>query len=195
MKILLTLFFLLFSSSVVADDISDFEIEGISIGDSALDYFSEEEIKSNIVYEYTYSSDKFVTFEVYKHSFLKKYDSISVSFKKNDNNYKIHAISGLNFYSDNIDECNIQVDKVSKEISLMFKNVEKVVDEKNHVADPSGQSKTKGVYFWFGSGALASVECYDWSKKLTKEKGWTDNLNIYLATKEFADWLLNEAYQ
>ena len=44
MKILLTLFVLLFSSSVVAEDISDFEIEGMSIGDSLLDYFSEKKI-------------------------------------------------------------------------------------------------------------------------------------------------------
>ena len=28
-----------------ADDISDFEIEGMSIGDSLLDYFSESKIK------------------------------------------------------------------------------------------------------------------------------------------------------
>ena len=32
-----------------ADDIQDFQIEGMSIGDSALDYFSEEEIKNNYV--------------------------------------------------------------------------------------------------------------------------------------------------
>ena len=44
MKILLTLFVLYFSSSVVAEDISDFEIDGMSIGDSLLDYFSEKEI-------------------------------------------------------------------------------------------------------------------------------------------------------
>jgi hypothetical protein len=31
-----------------ADDIRDFQIEGMSIGDSLLDYFSEEEIKTNI---------------------------------------------------------------------------------------------------------------------------------------------------
>ena len=43
MKIFLTLFVLLFSSSVVAEDISDFEIEGISIGDSLLDYMTEDE--------------------------------------------------------------------------------------------------------------------------------------------------------
>ena len=30
------------------DDIRDFEIEGMSIGDSALDFFSEEEIKKKI---------------------------------------------------------------------------------------------------------------------------------------------------
>ena len=48
MKTLLTLFVLLFSSSVLADDISDFEIEGISIGDSLLDYMTEDEILKEI---------------------------------------------------------------------------------------------------------------------------------------------------
>ena len=45
MKILITLFALFFSSLVIAEDISDFEIEGMSVGDSLLDYMSEEEIK------------------------------------------------------------------------------------------------------------------------------------------------------
>ena len=44
MKTFLTFFVLLFSSSLFADDISDFQIEGISIGDSLLNYFSEDEI-------------------------------------------------------------------------------------------------------------------------------------------------------
>ena len=42
--ILLFSFLLLSSPSVLADDISDFEIEGISIGDSLLDYMTEDEI-------------------------------------------------------------------------------------------------------------------------------------------------------
>ena len=45
MKILLTLFVFFFSSLVFAEDISDFEIEGMSIGDSLLDYMNEDEIK------------------------------------------------------------------------------------------------------------------------------------------------------
>ena len=48
MKTLLTLFVLLFSSSVFAEDISDLQIEGISIGDSLLEYMTESEIIKQI---------------------------------------------------------------------------------------------------------------------------------------------------
>ena len=47
MKTLLTLFFLFFSSLLLADEISDFQIGGMSIGESALDYFSREELEDN----------------------------------------------------------------------------------------------------------------------------------------------------
>ena len=49
-KLLILLFsiFFLSSPSVFADDISDFEIEGISIGDSLLDHMTEEEILEGI---------------------------------------------------------------------------------------------------------------------------------------------------
>ena len=42
------LFLLLFSHQTPseADDIRDFQIEGISVGDSLLDYFSEEKINN-----------------------------------------------------------------------------------------------------------------------------------------------------
>ena len=57
MKKLLVLLFSLFflsSPSVFAYDISDFEIDGISIGDSLLDYMTKEEILEEIeVNKYT----------------------------------------------------------------------------------------------------------------------------------------------
>ena len=37
-----------FQSWIKAEDIRDFEIEGMSIGDSLLDYISENEIKKKI---------------------------------------------------------------------------------------------------------------------------------------------------
>ena len=51
MKKLLVLLFsilLLSSPSVFADDISDFKIEGIGVGDSLLDYMTEDEIFKQI---------------------------------------------------------------------------------------------------------------------------------------------------
>ena len=49
MRLFISVLVLIFSfqSLVKADDIRDFEIEGMSLGDSALDYFSEEEIQKN----------------------------------------------------------------------------------------------------------------------------------------------------
>ena len=46
---------LLLSSNAYADNIGDFQIEGISIGDSILDYYSKKEIKKN---KKIYTKDK-----------------------------------------------------------------------------------------------------------------------------------------
>ena len=49
MKIILAILVLIFSlqSLTKADDITDFEIEGMSIGDSLLNYISDNQIKKN----------------------------------------------------------------------------------------------------------------------------------------------------
>ena len=77
--LLLSLFFLS-SPSVFADDISDFEIEGMSIGDSLLDYMTEEEILKEIElnkddYYYLKEPNKYA--EVYLYKNLKTYEAVS----------------------------------------------------------------------------------------------------------------------
>ena len=49
MRVFITVLVLIFSlqSLTKADDISDFQIEGMSIGDSLLDFFTKKEIKKN----------------------------------------------------------------------------------------------------------------------------------------------------
>ena len=44
MRILVTIIVLFFSLSVLSEDISDFQIEGMSLVDSLLDYMSQEKI-------------------------------------------------------------------------------------------------------------------------------------------------------
>ena len=52
MRIFISVLILIFSfqSWTKADDLRDLEIEGISIGENALDYFSKEEIDANKTY-------------------------------------------------------------------------------------------------------------------------------------------------
>ena len=86
--LLLSLFFLS-SPSVFADDISDFEIEGISIGDSLLDYMSEDEILEQIEatkdhYYYLKEPNKYA--EVYLWKDFPTYSFISVFIENNSSN-------------------------------------------------------------------------------------------------------------
>ena len=54
MRIFLLVLILIFSlqSWTKADDIRDFEIEGMSVGDSLLNHFSKKEIKQNLMLDY-----------------------------------------------------------------------------------------------------------------------------------------------
>tara|TARA_B100001121_G_C18333229_1_gene454266 strand:+ start:13 stop:600 length:588 start_codon:yes stop_codon:yes gene_type:complete len=181
-----------FQSWSKADDIKDFEIEGMSIGDSLLEYFNRNEIISNIEKDY-YKHNKFQTAEFYQSEKFKKYDSISFSFKKKDTNYKIVNIVGINFY-ENIKVCHEDMSSIDDEISYIFKKLERTTDNSPHEVDEKGESFVKAIRYWFDNDDIISIACYDWSKRLTDAKGWTDNLSIEITTREFNEWLVNKAF-
>ena len=95
---------LLFTSvASYADDISEFQIEGMSIGDSALDYFSEEEIVKNDG-KY-YRKKKFITSAFNNHHKLKIFDWLQVSYKRNDPKYIIYSLDGVIEFRKNYEGC------------------------------------------------------------------------------------------
>ena len=171
-----------------AEDIRDFEIEGISIGDSLLDHFSEEEILKNRVNYY--EDDYFQTTEFLELKKLENYQNININYKKNDNNYTVFAISGFNFYFDDIRECHDDMRKADKEIKYLFQDLERTSSNSKHEVDKTGNSTVREIRYWFKNDSLISIICYDWSKKITEEKRWTDNLSIEIVTSEFNKWLL-----
>ena len=63
MKQFLTILFfsLLLTNHLKADDIRDFEIEGVSLGQSVLDYLSESEIEKQKKTAYKYRDNKFMS--------------------------------------------------------------------------------------------------------------------------------------
>ena len=191
MKSFFTLFLILFfSSSVVADDISDFEIEGISIGDSLLDYFSEKEIIDEIKinkYMYEYTTTEFG--EVYKYDGLQTYFNISFFVKPEDKNFIIYAIYGTLPHENNINNCYQKMNEISKEFLIIFKSAKKFDQNYNHPVDPSGRSKVKTTYFVFNNGDEIDIMCIDFEEKLRLKNNWSDGLNISIGRKEFNDWL------
>ena len=183
MKKLSTYLFLIFfgfSAPSFADDISDFEIAGMSIGDSLLDYMSEEEIKENAIN--VYEDNKFIV-SVYNKSY-EIYDDVAIEYKSNDKKYKIHGLQGMIYFRNNIESCYKKQDEVEKEISLMFEEIKK----KNWgiLTNPgSAEGSTfKGITFVFNNGARAAIECYHYS-----ESPQIDHLKIGTNSKELADYL------
>ena len=125
----LFLFLFSFSTPSFADDISDFEIEGISIGDSALEYISLEEIQKEIKRTksgYEHLKNPYEFGEVYlRNKEFQNYDLMSFFVKTDNEKYKISAIRGLIHYNDDIEGCINKKNEISNSLSNMFKDVKK----------------------------------------------------------------------
>ena len=80
-----------------ADDISDFQMEGISIGDSLLNFSTEKKIKS-AKSNRQYPNDKFIIYEADKFLEINNYNFFAVTIKKNDKKYIITSMSGSIYF-------------------------------------------------------------------------------------------------
>ena len=196
-KFLATLILILmFQTPSQADDIRDFQIEGISIGDSALDYFSKKEIKKAIKEKITYpNSQKFSMLTFYLHKNLKIYDSVQINHLTKDKKLIIYGISGINYFENSINECKKEKKIIVNELSEIFKNSEKINRKKKHEYDKSGKSFIHQTLFDLISEDQIRVECYDWSKKMTKKHVLDDQLVVSILHKEFSNFLAYEAYK
>lgn len=194
MRIFIIVLVLIFNlqSLTRANDIMEFEIEGISIGDSLLDFFSEEEINNNI--EDYYNDNKYKLTEFYKPKNFTQYDSLKFHYNSKDQNFKIISISGINFYKNNILKCHDDMKEIDKEISSLFINLERNTEDQIHPADNTGKSTTKAIRYWFSDRSLISIVCYDWSEELYKKNAWTDNLQLEISLNEFNKWLKLKAF-
>ena len=188
------LFLILFSFSTLsfADDISDFQIEGMSVGDSLLDYFSKKEIQDNININY-YANNKYTSVEFFELPSFEIYDSVELNYKTDDKKYIIVSVAGVLFCEKNIEKCNKKQKEIGLELSNMFENAKKDLQKSKHNADKSGKSTTSQINFWLKSGEVVSIELIDWSEKITNENGWTDNVSVILYTPDFAQWLINDS--
>ena len=193
-RLSLYLFLILFTHQTpsLAEDISDLQIERISIGDSLLDHLSKEEITTGIERTkpaYNYLTDEFG--EVYLHDKFETYDQLSFKVKPNDNNYIIYSIKGSISYDDKLEQCFAKQKEIVEEFSALYKNARKVEETPVFPFDPTGKSKSHSIIFIFDSGDEIKVACTEYKKSLKIENNWEDSLQIVIAKKEVIAWLRN----
>ena len=170
-----------------ADDIRDFEIEGISVGDSLLNFYSQNQIIENIDPNALKDTDGKFKITGFYGSF-NEFDGMQFTFKPSDKKYIIYGISAGTFYSD-IRQCEKKLKSISKELSILFSDSKIFLDIKqSHPSDKTGGSTATSDIFMLKTGS-ASVRCTDWSDEITSSYGWSDNLRVGVKLKEYNDWL------
>ena len=186
-KIFLTIIIFLitfnFLNVTKADDIRDFQIEGISIGDSLLDYYPEKLIKNKLLKPgITYENSNFVRLFFINANF-KNYEYIGITI--NDNDFIIHSIAGM-IDDDNHDVCLKKKIEIEKEMKSLFSNADIREWDRISTQDKSGKSKLFGTSFDLNSGT-ASVICY----LFTKESNIKSGLDVSVKSKKFNEFLRN----
>ena len=203
MRIFLLVLVLVFTlqSLTKADDIRDFEIEGISIGDSLLDYASEKEIKNQMMTDYNSSTySRFTLKKIFSKNF-ELYDDIQIHFKTKDKNYLIAAASGAIYNNNEFEECLALRKEVIEDTKKFLPNVYNYSLETEPwlTIDSSGKTVVASHYFVFDESSNYSdyieLACYDWNEDLDRSLRGSDHLKVGVNSKEFGLWLKTEAFK
>jgi len=192
MKRLFLILILTFSlqSWTKADDIRDFEIEGFSVGDSLLDYYSEAEINSKYK-NYHYSSKKYYQIGIEKN--INQYELVTIHLKNKDKRYIIHNIGGvIEFKNRDKKKCENQMEIIKDSIVKNLK-LRADFDEGNLSWDRTGKSKFKRYSFLMPSTNKynLSVICQFWDVNTP----FSHLLKTSINSEEFSFFLINEAYK
>jgi len=197
--LLILILTLSFQSWTKADDISYFEIEEMSIGESLLEYVNLNTIKKSRRYDY--NSDRFFTLDLILDKFTNYY-AVQVHLKKDDMNYQIYGLSGAIkfgkaaiYYPKSKKECKKQMYIIENEIDKIFSNSDK---EKSGEYIGQGDYDPKAVrdeiYYTVNTGEIY-LQCVTWSKNVKKKENLFDSLRVSIMNNEFSNWLSNEAYK
>jgi len=163
---------LLISTSAYTDDIKNFQIENISIGDSALDYFTEAQLENSEQDWFNYSHKEYSSSLVAGKGI---YDWFLISYKSDDDNFIIEGLAGIVIkkkYDDN--KCNKELDTIALNISELFKNTKRrkkqlykvVYNPRKIFQEPnsSGKSTVTSISFDFKDEGKIILSCYNMDK-------------------------------
>ena len=199
-KLLLLLFSLFFvnSPAVLADEFSyeeeslrNFEVLGMSIGDSLLDFMPEVDIfyaieKHKKINKYSNLKEPNKFFEITvpkQEDYL--YDVASVFIKNTiPSDYTIYGLRGYRYYIEDFDACIKRRNQIVEILTNMFPDVKTgpFIDEDN-----------EGIMDKFSLGnseRIIDVSCIDLEETYRLKNKFNEGLSFIVRNKEFSDWVL-----
>jgi hypothetical protein len=200
------IFFLLilmmtFQNLSLAGDIQKFQIERMSIGDSALNYFTETQLEDNEQGWHNYS------YQEYSTSFMPGkgvYDWFLVSYRSDDYNFKIEALVG-GIEKTNFDnkECNNKLDAAALNMSELFKNanqenkkIYELTADASRTYPFTGKSTVTSISFDFPDDGVIILACYNMDKEANKNASFitstlnkNDSFRINVRSRIFLNYL------
>jgi hypothetical protein len=183
---------LVFQTNLRANEIKEFEIEGFSLGESLLNYYSEEKIQSFYKNTSYYRDNIFGVIFVDKKSNL--YDRIQITLKPKDKKHTIFALEGIIDFDGKIEQCRKKREIIISDIEKIFSDYERMDDDGIYQADKTKNSFSFTSWFFLKSGGFISVECTQMGKEVREMNGWTDELSISITSEELETFLRGDPY-
>ena len=194
MKKLLLILFLSVSQITSADELSDFEVLGMSIGDSLLDFMPEvdilygiEKYKSSNRYSHLKEPDKFFEITVPKQE-NDLYDGAEVFIKNTiTKDFKIYGIRGYRYYIEDFDACIKKRNQISEILTNFFPDAEtdSLIDEDNE-----GITDTFSIGYP-AKNRIIDVFCKDLEETYRLKNNFKEGLSFVIRNEEFSKWGLD----
>ncbi len=195
MKYFLTILFLIFSlqSLTKADQIKEFEIDGRSIGSSLSEFYSSQDIISEIETATYYPKSKKMMVVGFVSKTGDQYERHEFHIKNNDKKYIIYSVKGL--IKLQINDCLVKKKEIVADIQSQISDAKRR-DYKGGYGDSYGDSFAHITDFDFKDGGSIRVWCSEWdqSNKNVQDALYSDSLAVNLSSKEQLDFVDNEAY-
>ena len=171
---------LILSIASHAENKSQFKIEGMSLNESLLKYFSKQKIIENEIPIYddkNFLASLFPVFSLF-------YDDIAIDYKPNDPKYIIQGITGFMGFKDDIDGCYAKQNEIDNKISSKIDYIKRI-DWGILKYNLGGEGSTyRPITFDLKNGSRVAVDCYYYTNK-----EWEHNLKVHTNSKELLDYI------
>ena len=192
MKNLLLILLLSISQITSADELSDFEVLGMSIGDSLLDFMPEVDIFYEIEkhkklnrYSYLKEPNKFLEITVPKQE-NDLYDGAEVFIKNTTKkDFTIYGIRGYRYYIEDFDACIKKRNQIAEILTNFFP------DAKNGSLITEGKNKITDNFSIGNLERIIDVNCINLEEAYRLKNNFLEGLSFVIRNKEFSDWALD----